>query len=76
MNKTKHVTFRCTEEQYALFKKAADKLELKLSAFILRSALFTQKQVNQEITKLSKAGIDGSKPMTDEQHNAEASISK
>ncbi len=47
MNKTKHITFRCTEEQFKEFKAAAKKLDISLSAFILRSVQMTEKQVNK-----------------------------
>jgi len=41
--KTKHLTFRCTPEQYAQIQKAANQLEISVSQFILKSLAFTSK---------------------------------
>ena len=35
MNKTRHVTFRCTQEQYDAIKEAADQQEIYVSDLIL-----------------------------------------
>ena len=47
MNKSRHVTFRCTQEQYDELKASADKLGLTVSQFILRSLIFTSEAVKQ-----------------------------
>ena len=48
MNKSRHVTFRCTQEQYAQIQKAASQLEISVSRFILTSLAFTSKTSQAE----------------------------
>ena len=37
MNKSRHVTFRCIQEQYDAIKKAANHQEISVSSFIVRT---------------------------------------
>ena len=39
MNKSRHVTFRCTQEEYQAIKEAADQQELSVSGLILVGAM-------------------------------------
>ena len=39
MNKSRHVTFRCTQEEYDAIKSAAELQHLNVSQFVLDSAL-------------------------------------
>ena len=55
MNKSRHVTFRCTQEQYAQLKWQAKFAESTVSAYI----------VNNLCPKLYKT--DGTRPCTDEE---------
>ena len=38
MNKSRHVTFRCTQEQYELIKSAAAFVKMNVSEFVVRYA--------------------------------------
>jgi len=46
MNKSRHLTFRCTEDEYKLIKAAAERLGMSVSGFILQCAMFGQEAVN------------------------------
>ena len=50
MNKTKHITFRCTEKQYQIIKLSAEELEMKTSTFILRT-LMTSKVIKKVMNR-------------------------
>ena len=62
MNKSRHVTFRCTPEQYAAIKKAAEHHDITVSKMlihliqtgvntILTNQPLSQEQLNQAIEK-------------------------
>ena len=40
MNKSRHVTFRCTQEQYAAIKAYAEKNDITVSRFLQRVCVF------------------------------------
>ena len=54
MNKTKHITFRCTEEQYKYIKATAGLVGESLSNFILVTAVSASAKLNPAYLK-SKA---------------------
>jgi len=49
MNKSRHVTFRCTQEQYDQIMKAASSLGFSKSQFVLRALMFAAKSVSDSV---------------------------
>ena len=60
MIKSRHVTFRCTQEQYDALKSAAELQHLSFSQFIRQSALISMHQTLKNMGWKPKAFKDKS----------------